>query len=195
MNKPVVGYLITSGRYVVAYGLRRVREERNPAIAPGEYRVLVPARLPLGTPAGTISLKLLETSQVLFQDGVVAAPLAVSDGEIVVDREVVEGWDEGVPPLRLDPIERRVLGEVRFRLADEEGHPVAPGQPIATGNPGDDVRLRVQVRTETPLNYIHFRLQFPVGLVTCGEGTRVLLEDPELPDEPFPFGGDWCRSF
>ena len=55
-----------------------------------------------------------------------------AQGEIRLSEPLLVGWDEGVPPLRLDVVNRLVLGEVRFRFADQDGNPLVPGEPAET---------------------------------------------------------------
>ena len=98
MNVPVIGYLITSGRYVIAYDVGERNPLRLETITPGEYRIVTRGRLPRGTEAGEYRLELLATSQVLFEDGTVAAPVIEEQGRIVVTEEVTTGWDEGPRP-------------------------------------------------------------------------------------------------
>ncbi len=173
-------YLVTNGRYVLTYGLTfPLASGREEEISPGVYTIVTEARLPLGTPAGRYQVKVLEASEVLLLDGTLIRPRVENHGEVIVEDEVVVGWDEGVPPLRFDRASRRVLGKVEFRLANGDGLPTEPGEPVVEGLPGEEVAVRVQMRTEVPLNYIHFELNWPVGKLVCSGSSLPLLSNPE----------------
>ena len=160
-------YLITGGRYVIAYGL----DAFGDVLERGEYDIVVDGRLPIGTSAGTYSLEVSAGSQVLFEDGGVASPELGAGGEIVVDENVRVGWDGGIPPIDLDRSGRAVRGEVAFRATGGEAFP------------GEEVAIRVQLRTEVPLNEIRYLLQWPKGLPECALGwfdaTTALYINPD----------------
>ncbi len=111
-----------------------------------------------------------------------------------MSEDVASGWDEGLPPLRFDVENRRVLGKVEFRFADASGMPVPEGLPVARGGPGDTIRFRVQVRTETPLNALSFEFRWPRGLL-CTLDSGSLLEQAGEPLAPVPNSASSCSPF
>ncbi|MGH9895912.1 MAG: hypothetical protein ACREA0_28785, partial [bacterium] len=188
---PPVGYLLSGGRYIVTYG---IWFDRFPELAPGVYRIVTDGRLPKGTPAGRYPLRVLGASQVLLADGTVVAPAIAGDSEIVVTEDIEQGWDEGLPPLRFDVDNRRVLGKVEFRFADASGRSVPEGEPVVRAQPGETVRFRVQARTETPLNALSFHFRWPRGLLCTFESTPLLEQGGEPVAEP-PSTFSTCSHF
>lgn len=150
-------------------------------IAPGEHTIITESRLPRGAAPGVYGLRLLPASEVLLEDGAVLSPAIASAAELTIDGEVTGGWNEGIPPLEFDPAGRLVRGKVAFRLADRDGVAPAPGEPVATGRPGEEVPVRVQIRVETPLNSVYFKLRWPSGGLLCDflESVTVLFNNPE----------------
>ena len=93
---PPMGFLITGGRVVVNRGLRGVNKP-TPA---GVHVLEAKARLPFGAAAGRYALRVLETSQVLLEDGSLVRPVVDGESEIIVAEEVAVGWSRALPPLR-----------------------------------------------------------------------------------------------
>jgi hypothetical protein len=173
--------LITNGRFPVVYLSSAVIP--FPHVSPGSYTWELDTRLALGTPAGTYAFRALPSSEVLLADGTLAAPTILGEGSVTVFDDVVQGWDEGVPPLRFDAEERRVLGTVSFRVTPAEGFP------------GDIVPVTVQMKTEVPLNHIWYRVHWPTQKLLCEGRFEVLFANPEdgqlhTPAQP----GTWCYS-
>ena len=100
-----------------------------------------------------------------------------------VSKDVVEGWNGGIPPLEFDAVRGKVLGRTEFRFVREDGRPVALGEPLFEGFPGDTFRILVQMRTETPLNHLVIGVRWPEDSLGCAS-SRTLLADPAA-DVPF----------
>jgi hypothetical protein len=185
VSVPVPAYLATGGKYVVSYALRPYRMRSPWTLSPGLVEFAVEGRLPLGAQAGSYKVRLVRGSEVFLTDGTVVAPTALGEGEIVLVNEVTAGRDEGPVPLELDVENRRVLGMVEFRLVDREGRPAEEGKPLVEVARGEEFVLRVQMRTEVPLNYIHHVVTWPVGTLECGgadgltNGDGNLFRNPE----------------
>ena len=177
------GYLATRGRIVITYGMRNVNGRtvyRHVDLAPGEYSIEIEARIARGTPAGDYTLRLLEGSEVAFLDGRVETPTVRSDATLRVESDVTGGWDGSIPPLDLDVENRRVIGSTAMRLVGPDGLVQDEGDPIASGEPGDELRFVVQFRTDVPLNRIHARLEWPAAALECVDGERQkIYVDPE----------------
>lgn len=167
--------LIANGRYVIQSYWAPVKA--------GEHVIIARARLPRGTRAGSHPVAILSASQAVLEDGETIRIEAEAPGEVTVAEDVSGGWDEGVPPLRFDRSARAVLGSVDFRLGRADGTPTPPGEPVASAEPGGVAAVRVQLRTDTPLNFVHYALEWPHAKLTCdigySEASRVLFANPE----------------
>ena len=189
---PATAPLVTNGRYTIHRGLfdpDRVAEDRT-FTEPGEYRITVPIRLPKGTSAGTYATRILATSQILLDDWTPVAPRIGPPSTVTVQRDVTAGWDEGIPPLEVDPDSKQVLGKIQFRLANHNGDAPADGEPVLMAAPGETVRVRVQMRTEVPLNTVDFRIEWRSDHLRCLEygekAAEVLFTNPE-DDQLYPY--------
>ncbi len=184
-------YLITGGRYVVTYDL--LDSDAYDDIEPGEYMVTVEARLAVNTPAGSYPMRILPASQMLFRDGVVRRPIVLANGELSVENEITEGLDDGTPPLRFDRENRRVLGKIEFRLVDGDGNPAEPGEPVVEALNDEEVNVRLQLRTEVPLNEIRYDLRWRTedGLdLECASPPSVVFARPDGGEYlPWDIGG------
>ncbi len=172
----------SGGKYVVLYGTRWWDQG---TLTGGVTRFVTTGRIPVGTTAGRYKVHLAQGSEVVFEDGSLAAPTAGEEAEIIVQTTLTTGWDEGQPPLRLDLPNRRVLGKVEFRLTDSAGLPAEEGMPLVTASHEEEIALRVQMRTETPLNGISYMVSWPVESLECAgadglvNGNGVLFRNPE----------------
>ena len=166
-------YVITGGRYVISRGLNHLVG----GLDVGVYRIVVEGRLPIGTPAGTHRVEILPGSQVLFEDGTVAAPTIEPGPPLTVQDDVMVGWDGGIPPLDFDRGDRAVRGQVAFRVTGAEGLP------------GEEVSVRVQMRTDVPLNAVRYvTLWIPEELECAAsrrDSTTPLFTNPE-DGSPYP---------
>ena len=176
-------FLITNGRYVIEWGFFNEFAPEPKVIEPGDYSIELPVRLPKGAAAGVYKVRMLERSEVLLEDYTPASPQVGPPAELNVQNTVTVGWDEGVPPLIVDPETKRVLGQVEFRLVNAGGDVPGDNEPVVEGGPGDEVSLRVQVRTEVPLSALSFRLQWSSDSLRCAaydsEAVELLFTDPE----------------
>lgn len=173
-----VTYLITGGKYVLTYGVSEF-DLTNVTIEPGEYKLISEARIPKGGAAGRYDLRLHAASEVLLADETLARPRTEAEGSVTLLADVTDGWDEGVPRLRFDPSERRVLGAIEFRVVDSAGRPAAPGEPLVEALPGDAFTIRTQIRTEVPLNQVAYRLGWPLGELLCRDGPQTLFTNAQ----------------
>ena len=155
VNVAFPSYLITGGRFVIHYGLIRSGFSTEPLVSPGTYRIEVETRLPKGASAGTYNLSVLPTSQVVVETGPVA-PTVVAGGSLEILNDVTVGYDGGIPPLRPDPESQTVEGAVEFRIGD------------ATGRPGEEVALPLELRTDVPLNAVSFSVEWAQDALECG---------------------------
>jgi hypothetical protein len=74
----------------------------------------------------------------------------------------------------------KVPGKVEFRVASVPGAEPVDGESIAHVKPGDEVTLRVQMRTEVPLNEVYFELRWPSGTLQCVDPVgKLLFTNPE----------------
>lgn len=192
-------HLITAGRYVVTRsGIPGdPREPGAEVVMPGSYSIVTEARLPRGTKAGRYGVKVLPASEVLLGDaalgerGTLLSPEVEGDGEIVVENDLTAGFDGGVPPLRFEPADRKIVGNVELRVVGVDGAAGTAEEPVASSLPGDKIKLRVQLRTEVPLNEIHFRLVWPRWALLCSDSaSHAPFVNPEdgQPYWPFPDG-------
>ena len=169
------GYLVTGGKFVVHYNVENGRQKS----LQGEREMRLVARLPRGARAGNHTVRLHPSSQVLFDDGTVVSPASGEEGVLSITNDVTEGFDETIPPLAFSP-DGHVRGKVQFRFADEAGNPARPGEPLVSRRPGEDFTLRVQMRTEVPLNQIAYTVAWPGDLIICvGQQARSVFIDPE----------------
>lgn len=152
---------------MINYGLHILAGDE--VLPPGTYSIITEARLPRGTSPETYRLSVLPTSEFLLEDGAVIAPRLDGDAELVVEHEVAEGWDGGLPPLSFNDTRKGVLGKVEFRASDVEGFP------------GDTVDVRVQMRSEVPLNHVMFLCYWEMRKLYCEpEGfADILFANPE----------------
>lgn len=153
-------HMISRGRYVITYGLEEAMVHFPGSIPPGEHSIVVEARLPLGTRAGEYPIDTLQGSRVLLEDHTLAAPTIGRSASIRLLADVTSGYDGGIPPLRLDPDSRRVLGAQEFRVTHAEGLP------------GETVRVAIEFRTEVPVNRLSYRLTWPRGTLACASELR-----------------------
>jgi RNA polymerase sigma-70 factor (ECF subfamily) len=195
VRAPEMGYLISGGKFVITRGLEGIHG-RLPNVPAGEHTVLVRARIALGSRMGTYPLRLSPASQVLFEDGTLAQPEQASAGSIEIAEEVPFGWDGSIPPLDIDVKNQKVIGRVDFRIVDQNGSPASPGQPLLTVAPGESFTIRVQARTETPLNKLHFELGWPLDVFNCWEDDAFAIYEDERNSEPYKPGmgrGQYCN--
>ena len=187
-----VGYapfLITRGRYVINFGLETESRRIDVPILPGTHEIITEARLPRGLPAGEHGLRILETSEILLSDGTLVAPTLLGapgeEGEeqFRLTQSVEDGFDGGVPPMDFADEGKSVLGDIEFRVTDAEEFP------------GNTFRVRVQMRTEVPLNHFGFRVTWPEGALLCtGERPEVLFENPEDTQPYAPYRNAFCSK-
>ena len=191
-------YLASGGKYVVTF----LGNTRTPVTSTEEMGLLCPARVARGTLPGTYRVRLAAGSEVVFEDGTVVAPEPFGDGVIHVEQSVDTGWDDAATVLRVDPKNRNVLGSVEFRLADREGRIGQEGAPLVVAAPGEDIVLRVQMRTETPLNFLGFSVSWPSDTLECGgrdgltNGDGTLFRNPETGElyQRYLGNGPGCAS-
>ena len=149
--------LITNGRYVLCFGLDRPTNSQR-RLNPGSYEIIARGRLAVGTPAGSYRLSVSGASQVvLARNSVPVAPalsLDSADALLRVARPVA-GPIHALPPLSIDLAERRIDGALEFRILDAEA------------SPGESVDVRVQMRSEIPLNHIQFDVRWPRRFLHC----------------------------
>lgn len=175
-------YLITGGRLVLNYGLD-IESREQADIAPGRHSIRVRARLPRGSTAGRYELRIHERSEVLLGTGAVVASTIGPGAEFDLLDDVSSGWDEGLPPLELDPATKSILGTVELRVVGGEGFP------------GSTVTARVEMRTEVPLNQLGYRVSWPNKRLACGDlRPRVLFEDPEDGTPYTPYRSPPCTN-
>ena len=155
--------LITNGRVVVTSSLR----DGSDSIAPGEYRLRVEVRLPKGTPVGSYEMSILPGSEVLLANDTLTAPDLGDPAQLIVENELAVGFTGSFPPLSLNGSENRVLGNTEFRVVDANGSAPAVGDPVAAALPGETVTVRVQMRTDVPLNYLAYSLRWPNSQLSC----------------------------
>ena len=179
-------FLMTRGRFVVSY-----YDPNGPLLQPGEYEIRTEARIPKATPSGEYALRLLETSRVMLAAGRVIRPTVAPESALVLDETVTAGWHGQVPSIEVDSGERQVIGAVEFRVADQDGN---PARVVAQGEPGESFEVRVQMRTETPLNRIRWYADWPQGSIRCdasvptenGFSVTNLFRDPDGGNEYIP---------
>jgi len=162
-------YLVTGGKYVI--GSTNSALFRAP-IQPGDYRLVARARLPRGTRAGLHALRASAASELVLSDGVPVAPTLAGETTLEIAAEVKAGWGGTVPPISGDMDSRCIFGRVEFRLLGAEGFP------------GDAVTVKLQMRTETPLNSIYADVRWPRNTLLCEGVEHTLLrpdgEEPEI---------------
>lgn len=161
-------YLITHGMYVVnSYNCRF-------SVPPGEHMFRVTADLPRYTKAGSYAVRVHEASECVSTGGDLLAPTIMETvTNLVVKKDVMTGSPDGVPPIVADTQTKQVQGKVEFRIDGAEGYP------------GDTVTVRVQMRTDVPLNRYYVNILWPRGTLQCGEA--VALHRRPAGDEPEPY--------
>lgn len=159
-------FLITNGRFVIGYGLD-FRSPYQEVIPPGERTVIVRARIPRGTPAGAYALSLLPTAEVLTADGELLTPAMPNGVDLTVDEDVTIDWNDGIPPLQFDLENRRIVGPIAFRVVEAEALP------------GEEVLLKIQMRTETPLNQFYIRARWDNAALECAADRATILYNNE----------------
>src|SRR4029450_7200546 len=107
--------------------------------------------------------RVLPGSRFVLDDDELVAPQIEGPGAIVVQSDVTGGWDEAMSELRPEASTMKVQGKVEFRGASLPGPEPVDGAPLAHLMPGEEVTLRVQMRTEVPLNEVFFELDWPIG--------------------------------
>jgi len=153
-------HLLTHGR-LAAY---RSKPHDTVLAEDGEAVFPLKLELPRGTAPGTYEVRIADAEAVtpgheVLRPGTIAGSLTLRD-------PVSEGSGQPFPPLQLsDGDPRRVLGKVEYRITDAEGFP------------GDEVSVRVQVRTERPINLVPFSLNFN-GIALFITEVRPLYADP-----------------
>ena len=164
VSTPHAAYLVTGGVYAVLFGLA---SSRDPSLTPGDHDLVVQLRLARSTRAGDLPLRILPTSEVLFDDGTNGSPAVDGTGILEVTEDVAIGWDGGPPPLDIDSDTRTIRGPVELRVTE------------ASGFPGDTVRVKTQLRTDVPINGFSFRLEWEGGAECADFFSRVLLRHPD----------------
>lgn len=179
--------------YVVSGGLvafhTDISEGSSPSgIEPSELELILPVNIPRGTPPGKYTVRLLPGTEVVTRFGEVLRP-ELAPGTLEIREPITSGHDLPFPPLRFDLPGRRILGKTEIRISE------------GIGVPGDEVRVRIQLRTERPTNYLTFTLTFDHRSLFLSEATP-LYRDPQsnavIPedfvttitnDPPFDSGG------
>jgi hypothetical protein len=76
-------------------------------------------------------------------------------------------------------------------MADRDGNPAGEGLPLAEALPGEKAVLRVQARSEVPLNFLYFNLVLPQYKFQFDEWPEPMLRDPESGDLLLRCGATW----
>lgn len=157
--------------YVVSGGLVAFRTDISAGEAPagieaGELQLTLPLNVPRGTPPGTYTVELLAGTEVVTRFGEVLRP-ELSSSTIEIRESIASGHNLPFPPLVFDMAERRIEGKTQVRISE------------AQGVPGEEVEVRIQVRTEHPVNYLTFVLAFDHKALFLNEATPV-YRDPQF---------------
>lgn len=122
--------------------------------------------LPVGTRSGKYRMRLI-APELVTVSGQVLRP--AGEGSNLELFQTIEGGGSGLPfpPLEFGkPDERRIKGSVAFRVLVEDGFP------------GDQVKGRVQVRTERPINNVDLELTFDHRALRI-DSIQPLYSDPK----------------
>ncbi len=141
-------YLLSRGMAFFHTAMLSIGPNLKYLIDPVEDLVLdMTVVLPRGTAPGTYRLELLEGAEVVTELGEVITP-EIEGAFLEITEEILDGPTQPFPPLDFVDLEnRRIGGSSEIRITN------------AAGFPGDEVTVKVQIRTSRPTNIVGYLFQ------------------------------------